>query len=145
MADVVLGKRDLLPNHGWFPKFFQNIFFLKSKKRMLPEIKKELCMDKDSCSKLIKTDTEQKRKTPSTETGTDNQSSAGRQAAADWTVLSRVLWLGTLTCRSCRGRSSSKSCSSRAGNRTREMSDTAPEDQRLFYSRDQSLITSDNM
>lgn len=32
-------KRDLLPNHGWFPKLFQNIFILKAHKRMFSETK----------------------------------------------------------------------------------------------------------
>lgn len=32
-------KRDLLPIHGWFPKLFQNLFILKSHKRMFSETK----------------------------------------------------------------------------------------------------------
>lgn len=39
-ANVVKGaknKNNLLPNHGRFPNFFQNIFTLKSQKRMFSE------------------------------------------------------------------------------------------------------------
>ena len=32
-----LKEMDLLPNHGRFPKLFQNIFILKSHKRMFSE------------------------------------------------------------------------------------------------------------
>lgn len=36
---IGLEKKDLLPDHGWFPKLFQNIFILKSHKRMFSETK----------------------------------------------------------------------------------------------------------
>lgn len=94
-------RRDLLPNHGWFPKFFQNIFILKSHKRMFSETKvkrKErfLFENIQHCSgnKILP----QKR---------HSQSNTAKQSGYFLYIYSRCI----LTCHNCTGRSSNRCCS----------------------------------
>ena len=128
-------KRDLLPNHGWFPKLFQNIFILKSHKRMFSETKVK---KKRNILVLIQSRLQCKLISHSNDTKVHvkefKQSKQHWEASRYWFRGSPgARLLSVLTSRSCRGRSSNRCCSSRAGYRTCAMSDTAPEGHKLFH------------
>lgn len=71
MANI-LEKRDLLPNHGWFPKLFQNIFILKSNKRMFSETKVKPKINIPVVSQSVQLQSKNKKKERGRETSHRN-------------------------------------------------------------------------
>lgn len=127
---MALEERDLLPNHGWFPKLFQNIFILKSHKRMFSETKverKETFFFCNANKRLTKNGTTVHIKNPTNQSNSAKQHS---QRVFVFAARSRSI----LTSHSCTGHSSNTCCFSLAGCRMcATMTGRIPKVQKRFY------------